>query len=81
MSAPHHHLDGAILGELQDRGTCEFEALVMRLPAYSWNEVFGAVDRLARESKVVVLAPNQSEYVVAVHPVARLSRARTLASW
>lgn len=75
-----HSLDEAILDQLYGRGACEFEALLMCLSAYSWNEVFGAVDRLARESQVVVLSPNQSEYVVAVHPVAHLSRSRTLAS-
>ncbi len=79
MLAHPHNLDQAILDELRGRGTCEFEALVIRFSAYSWNQVFGAVDRLARESKVVVLSPNQSSYVVAVHPVAHLSRSRALA--
>lgn len=79
MSAYQHNLDEAILDELRGHGTCEFEVLVIRFSAYGWNQVFGAVDRLARESKVVVLSPDQSNYVVAVHPVAHLSRSRALA--
>lgn len=71
-----HRLDNAILGHLKQSGPCPIEDLMARLPAYSWNQVFGAVDRLARESKVVLLRPTQSEYVVVLHPMARLSSGR-----
>jgi hypothetical protein len=41
-------LDSAILDELAQVGSCSLEELNERLPYYSWNQVFSAVERLKR---------------------------------
>lgn len=40
-------LESAIRVELTQADTCTFEELTERLPSFSWNQVFSAVDRLS----------------------------------
>lgn len=67
-------LEQDIVGVLDGHDTRSLEELIKSLPAYSWNEIFGAVDRLTRESKLILLQSRPSQYVVALHPVERLPR-------
>jgi hypothetical protein len=67
-------LEQDIVGLLDGNDARSLEDLIARLPAYSWNEIFGAVDRLTRESKLVLLQSRPSQYLVALHPVEHLSR-------
>jgi hypothetical protein len=41
-----------ILESLQGSPECEFEALVTRLPQFTWNELFSEVSRLSRIGKI-----------------------------
>ncbi|CAI4033063.1 MAG TPA: hypothetical protein VLA99_07660 [Nitrospiraceae bacterium] len=70
----HEELEQDIVGLLDGNAPRSLEDLIARLPAYSWNEIFGAVDRLTRESRLVLLRPKPSQYLVALHPVDHLSR-------
>jgi hypothetical protein len=72
-------LEQEIVDLLDGHDPCSLEDLIAWLPTYSWNEIFGAVDRLSRESKVVLLRPRPSHYLVAIHPVEHLSRCATVA--
>jgi len=47
-------IESAIRQELGRVGTCTLEELNERLPYYSWNQVFFAVDRLNREGAVIL---------------------------
>lgn len=72
-------LEQEIVDLLDGHDPCALEDLIARLPTYSWNEIFGAVDRLARESKLILLRPRPSHYLVAIHPVEQLSRCTSAA--
>ena len=50
-------LESAILQELARVSTCTFEELREKLPSFSWNEVFAAVDRLTRDGTVAIKHP------------------------
>ena len=61
-------LESAIRQELAQAGTCTLEELNERLPYYSWNQVFSAVDRLSREGTVTLQRPDSSDYVLSLAP-------------
>jgi hypothetical protein len=61
-------LESAIRQELAQVGTCTLEELNERLPYYSWNQVFAAVDRLSRENKVTLQRPDSSDYILSLAP-------------
>jgi hypothetical protein len=50
-------LESAILQELARVSTCTIEELREKLPSFSWNEVFAAVDRLTRDGTVAIKHP------------------------
>jgi hypothetical protein len=50
-------LDLAILDELAHVGSCSLEELNDRLPYYSWEQIFFAVERLKREGSVALTNP------------------------
>ena len=54
-------LESAIRQELARVGTCTLEELNERLPYYSWNQVFAAVDRRNREGTVTLQRPDSSD--------------------
>jgi hypothetical protein len=43
-----------ILAELEEQAVIGLDALVQALPDYSWNQIFHAVDQLAREGSIVL---------------------------
>jgi hypothetical protein len=59
-------LESAIRQELARVGTCTLEELNERLPYYSWNQVFSAVDRLNREGTVTLQRPDSSDYILSL---------------
>ena len=59
-------LESAIRQELAQAGTCKLEELNERLPYYSWNQVFSAVDRLSREGTVTLQRPDSSDYLLSL---------------
>ena len=61
-------LESAIRQELNRVDTCTLEELNERLPYYSWNQVFAAVDRLNREGTVTLQRPDSSDYILSLAP-------------
>jgi len=45
-------VEDALVTELEARGPSRLDDLVVRLPEYSWNEIFIAVDRMSRDGRV-----------------------------
>ncbi len=61
-------LESAILLVLARVGTCTLEELNERVPYYSWNQVFAAVDRLDRAGTVTLQRPDSSDYRLSLAP-------------
>ena len=61
-------LESAIRQELARVRTCTLEELNERLPHYSWNQVFPAVDRLNREGTVTLQRPDSSDCILSLAP-------------
>jgi hypothetical protein len=61
-------LESAIRQILAQVGTCTLEELNERLPHYSWNRVFAAVDRLNRQGAVTLQRPDSSDYILSLAP-------------
>lgn len=59
-------LESAIRRELGRIGPCSLEELNERLPYYSWNQVFAAVDRLNREGLVTLRRPDSSDDLLSI---------------
>jgi hypothetical protein len=47
-------LTAQILEQLDEEAVIGLDALIQMLPSYSWNQVFAAVDRLARTERIVL---------------------------
>ncbi|HEX6948506.1 MAG TPA: hypothetical protein VF127_02815 [Nitrospira sp.] len=43
-----------ILEQLDEEAVIGLDALIQMLPSYSWNQIFAAVDRLARTGRIVL---------------------------
>jgi hypothetical protein len=67
-------LDSDILDELAQVGSCSLEELNERLPYYSWNQVFSAVERLKREGSVALKNPAPFLCIVALEPRGSVER-------
>lgn len=57
-------VDSVICREITSVGSCTFDELIHRLPAYSWAQVFSAVDRLSRQGTLSVSRMGGVDYVV-----------------
>jgi len=70
----------AILHELEHLGPCGFDELVRSLPAFSWNQIFEAVDCLSRNGAVALQKRNRFNYLVSrrLGPAARPQRNQTV---
>lgn len=66
VDAPN--VDSVICQEVTSLVSCTFEELIQRLPAYSWAQVFSAVDRLSRQGTVTVSRTRRSGYVLSIGP-------------
>jgi hypothetical protein len=56
-------LDLEILKQIHEQDVIGLDALIALMPQYSWNRIFGGVDRLARCGKIV-LRRHRFEYTL-----------------
>lgn len=56
-------IDIAILKQIHEQDVIGLDALIALMPQYSWNRIFGGVDRLARCGKIV-LRRHRFEYTL-----------------
>ena len=49
-----NELEARILAHLNDEAVIGLDALIEMLPEYSWNQIFHAVDHLARVGRIVL---------------------------
>jgi hypothetical protein len=61
-------LDSVICHEVTGLVSCTFDELVQRLPAYSWAQVFAAVDRLSRKGTLTISRTRCFGYIVSIGP-------------
>ena len=61
-------VDSVICHEVTSLVSCTFDELVQRLPAYSWGQVFAAVDRLSRQGTLTISRSRCFGYVVSIGP-------------
>ena len=47
-------LETSILQKLEEQAVIDLDVLIQLLPEYSWNQIFHAVDQLARIRKIVL---------------------------
>ena len=47
-------LEARILEQLNDEAVIGLDSLIQMLPEHSWNQIFHAVDRLARAGRIVL---------------------------
>ena len=62
-------IDGIICREVTRLVSCTVDELAQRVPAYSWSQVFTAIDRLSREGTLTVSRTGCFGYVVSIGPV------------
>ena len=68
-----------ILQDLKQLGPCTPEELVQRLPAYTWNQVFSAVDQLCRDGLVTLRQSSRFEYLISLSSVTTSERRKSVA--
>jgi hypothetical protein len=52
--SPQRPITDRILDLLRGSPECDFEALVVRYPEFTWNELFQEVARLSRAGQVII---------------------------
>ena len=60
-------VDSVICHELTSLVSCTLDELAQRLPAYSWAQVFAAVDRLSRRGTLRLSRTSRFGYVLSVY--------------
>jgi hypothetical protein len=60
---PTETLEQAILRHIDEQAVIGLDTLVILLPNYSWNQIFHAIDRLARCGGIT-LRRHRSEYTL-----------------
>lgn len=59
-------VESAVRSQLMQHNHCPLDLLLARLPQFSWNEVFAAVDRLSRTGELVLRHPERFHYEVSL---------------
>jgi hypothetical protein len=59
-------VDSVIFHEVTSLVSCTIDDLLQRLPAYSWAQVFAAVDRLSRKGTLMLRRTSRFGYVLSV---------------
>ena len=59
-------VDSVICHEVTSLVSCTLDDLLQRLPAYSWAQVFAAVDRLSRKGTLMLSCPSRFGYMLSV---------------
>jgi hypothetical protein len=57
LRGEQHHTDtitATILDHLDEQTVISLDSLVCLMPQYTWNQIFQAVDQLARSNKIVL---------------------------
>ena len=60
-------IEAAIIELLRISGPCCVDDVVRYLPDLSWGEVFGAVDRMSRDGRVLLSQLGYSTYQITLH--------------
>ena len=68
MIQAYSPLESAIQQQLSRMDSCSLDDLAMKLPSYSWAQVFAAVDRLTREGVVTLWHPAPFCYLLSFAP-------------
>ena len=63
VQCPTNMVKERILASLNDQAVISLETLIEMLPEYTWNQVFHAVDALARQGKIT-LRRHQFDYTL-----------------
>lgn len=63
--------ESAVILTLEEQGPCTLEVLIQLLPAFTWNQIFMAVDRLSRQGRLAIHHDARFEYVVACNGPSR----------
>jgi hypothetical protein len=69
-----HSIDSVICHEVTSLVSCTLDELIQRVPAYSWAQVFAAVDRLSRQGTLTLNRASRFGYVLSVSSVLPLPR-------
>jgi hypothetical protein len=59
-------IDFVICHEVTSLVSCTLDELAQRVPAYSWAQVFAAVDRLSRQGTLTLRRANRFGFVLSV---------------
>jgi hypothetical protein len=59
-------VDSVICQEVIGLASCTLDELAQRLPAYSWAQVFAAVDRLSRRGTLKLSRTSRFGYVLSI---------------
>ena len=59
-------VEATIIGKLRRSGPCCLDDVVAYLRNFSWGEVFGAVDRMSRDGRVLLHQLGYSTYQIAL---------------
>jgi hypothetical protein len=60
-------IEADIIELLRSSGPCGLDDVVTSLPKLSWGEVFGAIDRMSRDRRVLLRQLGDSTYQIALH--------------
>ena len=60
-------LEYAIVQTLRRSGPCCLDDVVTSLPGFSWGVVFGAVERMSRDGRVLLRQVGYSTYQISLH--------------
>lgn len=61
-NSARERIEVAVLSVLQDQEPMHIEQLVRALPAYTWRQVFNAVDVLRKDAVLTVTQPDPLSY-------------------
>ncbi len=68
VRAEHHHADtltATILDHLNEQTVISLDSLIYLMPEYTWNQIFQAVDQLARcKCHKIVLRRHRFDYML-----------------
>ena len=68
MKPIHALAEAAVLEMVERVGPCSLDDLVSLLPHFSWGSEFAAVDRMSRDSRLVIRQLGYSTYHIARSP-------------
>ena len=67
-------VESAIRFQLMQQNPCTLEALINRMPQFSWCQIFTAIDQLSRRGELVLRHPTRFDYEVSLNPIQSAAR-------